>query len=72
MLAEMIDKLVDPITPTGRTEVIDDLAGQLPARFTARLLGLDEDEWWPTLKTWSERLMRLDAAHDGQRRDHRR
>ena len=42
--------------------MIDDLAGQLPARFTAWLLGLDEDEWWPTLKVWSERLMRLDAA----------
>ena len=62
MLAEMIDKLVEPLTPRGRSEVIDDLAGHLPARFTARLLGLDNDEWWPTMKTWSERLMRLDAA----------
>ena len=62
MLAEMIDKLVDPLTPNGRSEVIEDLAGQLPARFTAGLLGLDDDEWWPTLKTWSERLMRLDGA----------
>jgi len=62
MFTEMIDRLVDPLTPTGRTEVIGDLAGQLPARFTARLLGLDEDEWWPKLKEWSERLMRLDAA----------
>lgn len=63
MLAATIDKLVDPLTPVGHTEVIADLAGQLPARFTAWLLGLDEDEWWPTLKLWSERLMRLDAAH---------
>jgi cytochrome P450 family 142 subfamily A polypeptide 1 len=62
MLTEMIDALVDPLTPQGRTEVIEDLAGQLPARFTAKLLGLDEDEWWPKLKGWSERLMRLDAA----------
>jgi cytochrome P450 family 142 subfamily A polypeptide 1 len=61
-LADMIDKLVDPLTAQGRTEVINDLAGQLPARFTAWLLGLDEDEWWPTMKVWSERLMRLDAA----------
>jgi cytochrome P450 family 142 subfamily A polypeptide 1 len=61
-LAEMIDDLVDPVTPQGHTEVIEDLAGQLPARFTAWLLGLDEDEWWPTMKMWSERLMRLDAA----------
>jgi cytochrome P450 family 142 subfamily A polypeptide 1 len=62
VFTELIDRLVDPLTPTGRTEVINDLAGQLPARFTAQLLGLDDDEWWPTLKEWSERLMRLDAA----------
>ena len=62
MLVEMIDTLVDPLTPQGRTEVIQDLAGQLPARLTARLLGLDEDEWWPKMKVWSENLMRLDAA----------
>src|SRR3954468_4509686 len=62
MLETMVDQLVDAVTPTGRTEVIGDLAGQLPARFTAWLLGLDEDEWWPQLKVWSERLMRLDAA----------
>jgi cytochrome P450 family 142 subfamily A polypeptide 1 len=60
--AETIDKLVDPLTPQGRTDVIEDLAGQLPARLTARLLGLDPDEWWPTMKKWSEHLMRLDAA----------
>ena len=62
MLAEMIDKLVDPLTPQGRTEAVRDLAGQLPARLTARLLGLDADEWWPKIETWSEHLMRLDAA----------
>ena len=61
-LVALIDRLVDPLTPQGRTEVINDLAGQLPARLTARLLGLDEDEWWERMKTWSERLMRLDAA----------
>ena len=27
MLAEMIDKLVDPLTPEGRTEVVRGLAG---------------------------------------------
>jgi cytochrome P450 family 142 subfamily A polypeptide 1 len=62
MFVEMIDRLVDPLTPLGRTEVIGDIAGQLPARFTARLLGLDEDQWWPTMKSWSERLMRIDAV----------
>jgi cytochrome P450 family 142 subfamily A polypeptide 1 len=62
LLEQLVDQLVDPITPAGRTEVIGELAGQLPARFTAWLLGLDGDEWWPQLKVWSERLMRLDAA----------
>ena len=66
MLDEMIDKLVDPLTPLGRTEVIGDLAGQLPARFTAWLLGFDEDEWWPSMKVWSERLMRIDARDDSE------
>ena len=40
-------------------DVIDALAGQLPARFTARLLGFPE-EMWPQIKSWSERLMRTD------------
>ena len=42
-------------------EVVADLAAQLPARLTCRLIGFPEDEW-PNLKTWSERLMRLDLA----------
>ena len=62
MLAEMIDNLVDPLTPQGHSDVVQDLAGQLPARLTAKLLGLGADEWWPRMKTWSEHLMRLDAA----------
>jgi cytochrome P450 family 142 subfamily A polypeptide 1 len=64
MLEAMIDKLIDPLTPVGRTDVIEDLAGQLPARFTAWLLGFDEDEWWSTMKLWSEHLMRIDARDD--------
>ncbi len=66
MLEAMIDQLVDPLTPVGRTEVIEDLAGQLPARFTAWLLGFDEDEWWSTMKLWSEHLMRIDARDDNE------
>jgi cholest-4-en-3-one 26-monooxygenase len=62
MFAAMIDALIDPLTPLGQTEVVNDIAGQLPARFTAKLLGLDEDADWPTMKLWSERLMRLDGA----------
>ncbi len=57
----MIDGMVDPLTPAGSCEVVDAIAGQLPARFTCNLLGLPEDEW-RTVKGWSERLMRIDAA----------
>lgn len=57
----MIDDMIDPLTPQGRCEVVDDIAGQLPARFTCNLLGLPEDEW-RTVKGWSERLMRIDSV----------
>lgn len=56
----MIDAMVDPLTPAGRCEVVDAIAGQLPARFTCNLLGLPEDDW-RTVKGWSERLMRIDS-----------
>src|SRR5215212_6875320 len=64
LLTALIDRLVDPLTAQGRSEIVGDLAGQLPARLTALLLGLDDDEYWPAMKTWSERLMRLDGAQD--------
>ena len=57
----MIAAMVDPLTPEGRCEVVDAIAGQLPARFTCNLLGLPEDEW-RTVKSWSERLMRIDSV----------
>jgi cholest-4-en-3-one 26-monooxygenase len=41
------------------TEVVHDIAAQLPARLTCRLIGFPE-EWWDRLKTWSEKLMRTD------------
>lgn len=59
VLAELIHELLDRID--GEIEVVDALAAQLPARMTARLLGFPEDNW-RELKSWSERLMRLDTA----------
>lgn len=56
----MIDSMIDPVTPEGRCEVVDAIAGQLPARFTCNLLGLPEDDW-RQVKSWSERLMRIDS-----------
>jgi len=43
----------------GEVEVVDALAGQLPARLTCRLLGYPESSW-REVKSWSERLMRID------------
>lgn len=55
-VAEMVDAFVDE----GSVEVIDGLAGQLPTRLTARLLGWPEERW-PDIKGWAERLMAYDA-----------
>ncbi len=55
----LIDELVDPIVARGSMEVIDDLAAQLPSRLTCRLIGFPEHDW-PVVKSWSERLMRID------------
>ncbi|MGA9275349.1 cytochrome P450 [Ilumatobacter sp.] len=47
-------------------EVVDAVAGQVPARLTAQLLGYPESRW-SDLKTWSERLMRTDMRErDGK------
>jgi cytochrome P450 family 142 subfamily A polypeptide 1 len=54
---EMTDAFIDD----GTVEVIDGLAGQLPTRMTARLLGWPEDRW-PDIKSWAERLMAYDQA----------
>jgi len=55
----LVVELVDEVIERGECEVIEFLAGQLPARLTARLLGFPE-EMWPQIKSWSERLMRTD------------
>jgi len=60
LLRTLIDELVDAATERGQLEVVDDLAGQLPGRLTAHLLGFPEDRW-RDVKSWSERLMRTDA-----------
>jgi cytochrome P450 family 142 subfamily A polypeptide 1 len=59
-LQSRIDELIDTVSPAGQLEVVHDLAGQLPSRLTAELLGFPEDRW-EDVKGWSERLMRTDA-----------
>ncbi len=58
-IAGLVSELVSECLDRGEFEVVADLAGQLPARLTCRLLGFDEEDW-PALKSWSERLMRTD------------
>jgi cytochrome P450 family 142 subfamily A polypeptide 1 len=60
LLQGLIDELIDAACERGELEVVGDLAGQLPARLTAHLLGFPEERW-PDIKSWSERLMRTDA-----------
>lgn len=58
--AAMIEDMVDAVTDDGRCEVVEAIAGQLPARFTCNLLGLPEEEW-RHVKSLSERFMRIDS-----------
>ena len=55
----LVAELVAEAVSQGEFDVIELIAGQLPARMTARLLGFPE-EMWPEVKSWSERLMRTD------------
>jgi cholest-4-en-3-one 26-monooxygenase len=55
----IVTELLDAALTRGSMEVVGDLAGQLPARLTCRLMGFEES-LWPKLKEWSERLMRTD------------
>ncbi len=61
----LIDQIIQRAATTDRTglsiktEVVQDIAAQLPARLTCRLIGFPE-AWWDRLKTWSEKLMRTD------------
>ena len=58
-IEDLVSELVDECLERGEFEVVEHLAGQVPARLTSRLLGFPES-MWPQLKSWSERLMRTD------------
>lgn len=58
-IESLVAELVAEAVEKGEFEVVDMIAGQLPARLTSRLLGFPED-MWPQVKSWSERLMRTD------------
>lgn len=60
LVAELIEAMV--ANGPESVEFVSAFAAQLPARTTCRLLGFPE-EMWPQLKSWSERLMRVDMIH---------
>ena len=51
-----VTELIDAIAPTGRAEVVEQLAAPLPAMIICQLIGYDLDVW-PRLKWWSETTM---------------
>src|SRR3954470_18308965 len=59
-LRKTVGELIDAVASDGQMEVVDAVAAQLPCRLTADLLGFPSDSW-RDLKTWSERLMRIDS-----------
>jgi len=61
----LVAELVAEAVAQGEFDVVELIAGQLPARLTARLLGFPE-EMWPQVKSWSERLMRTDMRERDQ------
>src|SRR3954447_1042364 len=59
-LRATVTDLLDAVEGDGKMEVVDAIAAQLPCRLTGTLLGFGEDRW-RDIKTWSERLMRIDS-----------
>ena len=61
LITELIEGMVVTQDQDGDVEIVDALAAQLPSRLTTDLLGFPEDKW-RDVKSWSERLMRIDRA----------
>jgi cytochrome P450 family 142 subfamily A polypeptide 1 len=55
----LVAQLLDEALPKGQMELVDEFSGRLPAILTCRLLGYPES-MWREVKSWSERLMRID------------
>ena len=62
-IRDLVAASIDRFEPDGRTEWIDAFAARVPATLTCRLIGWD-DVRWRDVKTWSERLMRVDRLLD--------
>ncbi len=63
MIAELIDGAEAEHANRGTVEIVDAIAGQLPARITGELIGFGADRW-REVKSWSERQMRIDRRYE--------
>ncbi len=65
LIRVVVDELLDAIADRSEIEVVDALAAQYPSRLTCDLLGFPPERW-RDLKSWSERMMRIDSlSRDG-------
>ena len=60
LIRALVDEALDAVADRGEMEVVDDLAAQYPSKLTCELLGFPRDRW-RDLKSWSERMMRIDS-----------
>ena len=61
LLASAVDELLDAVADAGEIEVVDALAAQLPVPAHRATSSGSREDRWRDLKTWSERLMRIDS-----------
>ena len=56
----VVDEAIGLIAFANTVEVVDALAARIPSIITCRLIGWDDDHW-RDVRSWSERLMRIDT-----------
>ena len=57
---EVVTEAIGLIAFANAVEVVDALAARIPSIMTCRLIGWDDDNW-RDVRSWSERLMRIDT-----------
>jgi cytochrome P450 family 142 subfamily A polypeptide 1 len=61
VITAVVDDLINGFVDLGEMELVDDLAAPFPARLTAHLLGFGQEHAL-NVRSWSERLMRIDGV----------
>ena len=57
-MREVIERLVDPVAPEGRTELVTDVCDPYPIPIICRLLGAPEEDW-KLFSRWAADLLRV-------------